>query len=280
VIAVLGGLGAALAWAFSSVAASRSTRMIGPASALGYGMLIGLAITLVPLAFAGVPDFSAGEIAWLAVSGVGNMVGLLLLYVGLRVGKVGVVVPVGSTCGGIAAVIAVAAGESVSAGIGVALVALAAGAVLASTGSDDETNGRRLGPGVSFAAAAALAWGVAIYAGGRLSDELPLAWLLLSTRAVGVLAVALPFALAGRLRFERRVLPYLLVAGAGEVAGYASFLWGARDGIAVSSVLAGQNAALAAIIAFALFRERLARMQVAGVLLIAAGIAALAVLQA
>ena len=280
-IAVAGGLGAALAWAFAAVAASRSTRMIGPASALGWGCSIGLLVCVVPLVLAGVPEFSAGTAGWLAVSGVGNLLGLFLLYVALRAGKVGVVVPVASTCGGIAAVIAVAAGEPVSAGIGVALVALAAGAALASAAVDDvtPTRGRGLAPGVMVAVAAALAWGVAIYAGGRLSTELPLAWVLLSTRAVGVLAVTIPFAAAGRLRYDRRALPYLLVAGVGEVAGYASFLWGARDGIAVSSVLAGQNAALAAVIAYLLFRERLARIQVAGVALIAAGIAALAIVQ-
>jgi drug/metabolite transporter (DMT)-like permease len=281
VIAVLGGLGAALAWALAAVAASRSTRMIGPASALAFGMLVGLVITLVPLGLADVPDFTAGEVGWLAVSGFGNMLGLLLLYGGLRVGKIGVVVPIGSTCGGIAALIAIAAGESVSGGIGVALVALAAGAVLASmTSGEPALGGRRVGPGVAFAAAAALAWGIAIYAGGRLSDELPLAWVLLSTRAVGVACVTIPFGIARRLRFERRALPFVLVAGAGEVAGYASFLWGAREGIAVSSVLAGQNAALATVIAFLVFRERLARLQVAGVALIAGGIAALAALQA
>lgn len=281
--AVLGGLGAALAWACAAVAASRSTRIIGPASALGWGMLIGILVCAVPLGLAGVPEFTGETAGWLAVSGVGNMLGLLLLYIALRVGTVGVVVAIGSTCGGIAAVIAVAAGESVSAGIGVALVALAAGAVLASFASGEAIPGseqRRIAPGVALAAAAALAWGVAIYAGGRLSTELPLAWVLLSTRAVGVLAVTIPLALASRLRFDRRALPFLVVAGVGEVAGYASFLWGARDGIAVSSVLAGQNAALAALIAYLLFRERLARIQVAGVALIGIGIAALAVLQA
>jgi drug/metabolite transporter (DMT)-like permease len=281
-IAVLGGLGAAVAWACAAVAASRSTRIIGPASALGWGMLIGILVCAVPLGLAGVPELTGERAGWLAVSGVGNMLGLLLLYVALRIGKVGVVVPIGSTSGGIAAVIAVAAGESVSAGIGVALVALAAGAVLASSARGESVSpaGGSVAPGVAFAAAAALVWGVAIYAGGRLSSELPLAWVLVSTRAVGVLAVTIPLGLTRKLRFDRLALPFLVVAGVGEVAGYASFLWGARDGIAVSSVLAGQNAALAALIAYLLFRERLARIQVAGVALIGIGIAALAVLQA
>jgi drug/metabolite transporter (DMT)-like permease len=283
VTAVIGGLGAALAWALAAVAASRSTRLIGPASALGCGVLVGIAILAVPLAVAGVPDPDAESIAWLVVSGAGNMVGLLLLYMALRVGKIGVVVPIGATCGGIAALVAVAAGETVSAGIAAALVALAGGAVLASmTRADADDAAKRVAPGVVFAAAAALAWGIAIYAGGRLADEseVPLAWILLSSRAFGVLFVTVPFAATGRLRFARPALPFVVVAGVGEVAGYALFLWGARESIPVSSVLAGQNAALAAVIAFLLFGERLTRVQAAGVALIAAGIASLAVLQA
>ena len=108
------------------------------------------------------PEFSADTAGWLAVSGVGNLLGLFLLYVALQAGKVGVVVPIASTCGGIAAVIAVAAGEPVSAGIGVALVALAAGAALASAAADDvtPTRSRGVAPGVVVAVAAALAWGL------------------------------------------------------------------------------------------------------------------------
>jgi multidrug transporter EmrE-like cation transporter len=61
------------------------------------------------------------------------------------------------------------------------------------------------------------------------------------------------------------------------VAGYASFLAGAREGIAVSSVLASQAAAVATMIAFAAFGERLERIQVAGVAVIMTGVALLAV---
>jgi drug/metabolite transporter (DMT)-like permease len=279
VVAILGGLGAALAWGFASAAASRSTRIIGPASALAWAMLIGLVVTIPFLALAGVPDLDAEEAVWLTVAGVGNMVGLLLQYAGLRVGKVGVVTPIAATSGGIAAVIAVIAGEEVAPGVGIALGILAVGVVLASRRRDEGGSGR-LGPGVAFGVAAAVAWGIAVYAGGRLSGEVPIAWVLLSTRAAGVAFVTVPFAALGRLHLTRVVIPFLLVSGICEVAGYASFLAGARDGIAVSSVLASQAAAVATVIAVAAFGERLARIQVAGVVTIMAGVALLAVLQA
>lgn len=280
-VAILGGLGAALAWGLASAAASRSTRIIGPASALGWAMLIGLVITIPFLAVAGIPDLDGEEAGWLAVAGVGNMAGLLLQYAGLRVGKVGVVTPIAATSGGIAAVIAVLAGEEVAPGVGVALGICAVGVVLASrVRGEDQSAPRRVGPGVAYGVAAAIVWGVAIYAGGRLSGELPLAWVLASTRVVGVTLVTLPLIVTRGLQLKRIVVPYLLVSGVCEVAGYASFLAGARDAIAVSSVLASQAAAVATVIAFVVFGERLARIQVAGVVTIMLGVALLAVLQA
>src|SRR5918994_4949892 len=106
--------------------------MIGPAQLLAWIMLIGLAIT-GPLALArGIPDGLDGEAAaWMAVAGVGNVVGLLLAYSALRVGKVSVVAPLVSTQGAIAAVIAIVAGETVGGGVALLLVVIAVGIFVA-----------------------------------------------------------------------------------------------------------------------------------------------------
>jgi len=40
-VAILGGLGAALSWAIATLASSRSSRLIGPISVLGWVMAIG-----------------------------------------------------------------------------------------------------------------------------------------------------------------------------------------------------------------------------------------------
>lgn len=40
-VAILGGLGAALSWAIATLASSRSSRMIGPISVLGWVMAVG-----------------------------------------------------------------------------------------------------------------------------------------------------------------------------------------------------------------------------------------------
>ena len=55
---------------------------------------------------------------------------------------------------------------------------------------------------------------------------------------------------------------------------------GQRDSVAVAAVLASQFAAIAAVAAYVLFRERLGRLQLVGVVTIVVGVAVLTWLQA
>jgi drug/metabolite transporter (DMT)-like permease len=82
-------------------------------------------------------------------------------------------------------------------------------------------------------------------------------------------------ALAGRLRMTRRAAPLVVVIGLGEVLGNASYVVGARESIAIAAVLASQFAAVAAVAAFFLFRERLSPRQRSGVVAIAVSVAIL-----
>src|SRR5437879_921505 len=130
--AVLGGLGAALCFAVSTLCSSRTSRMIGPWSALAWVALVGLAIAGPAAALGGVPaNLDASSVGWLAVSGLGNVGGLLLAYAGLRTGKVGIVAPIVSTEGAVAAVIALIAGERVLFASAVTLLVIVAGVLLA-----------------------------------------------------------------------------------------------------------------------------------------------------
>lgn len=75
-------------------------------------------------------------------------------------------------------------------------------------------------------------------------------------------------------------MPLVVTSGICEVLGFALFTMGAAHGIAVSSVLVSEFGAIAAIAAFVLFRERLARIQLAGVGAIVLGVGALSAPQA
>jgi drug/metabolite transporter (DMT)-like permease len=282
-LAIVGGLGAALVFATVTLCNSRSSRMIGPAQLLAWIMLIGLAITL-PLALArGIPDGLDGEAAiWMAVAGVGNVVGLLLAYSALRLGKVSVVAPLVSTQGAIAALIAIVAGESVSEGVGLLLVVIAAGIFLAGVAPDEGAGDAAPQPTGAwlYAIGAAVAIGWSLYAIGRVSVSLPVVWALLPSRLIGTAAVTAPLVLRTGLRMTREALPLVLVAGAGEVLGFALFAFGARHGIAVSAVLSSQFAAIAAVAAYLMFGERLGRLQLAGVVTVVVGVGVLSGIQA
>jgi len=297
VIAILGGLGAAAAWALSTLCSSRSSRLINPSSVVGWMMLVGLLITLPAAALSGVPArLGAGSAAWLAASGAGNVGGLVLTYRALRVGQVALVAPLVSTEGAVAAVIALVAGEPLAPGIGVTLVAIVAGVCLASMPeatrrqADSPAAGWR-GQSVSrrpphptyavlLAMAAALAFGASLYATARAGAELPVSWVVLSARAIGVVAVALPLALTGRLEITRAAVPLVVTSGLCEVLGFYSYTTGARHGIAVAAVLASQVGGLAALAAYFLFGERLTRTRTFGVCTMLLGVAVLSALRA
>jgi drug/metabolite transporter (DMT)-like permease len=282
-LAILGGLGAAVAWTVSTLCSSRSSRMIDPASVVAWVMVVGLVITLPVVLVEGVPGTLHGEaLVWLVLAGAGNVGGLVLAYGAYRAGQVALTAPLVSTEGAIAALIALAAGETIAPGVGAALVVIAVGVcVSAIPPADPREGGRgRHSAAVLLAIAAAATFGTSLYATARAGSTLPAAWVVLSARLIGTFALAIPLALAGRLRLVRRAVPLIVVAGICEVLGFFSYTAGSRHGIAVASVLASQFAALSAIAAYVLFGERLTRLQLAGVCTVVVGVAALSALRA
>ncbi len=278
-IAILGGLLAAVAWAATTLCSARASRTIGALPTLGWVMLVGFVPALVAVLVAGGETPNGSEVGWLVVSGIGNVAGLGLIYAGVRRGKVGVVAPIASTEGAVAAVVAIALGEHLSAGVAAALAVAVVGVVLAAAARGD--TGRTAPAAIAFACGAALAFGASIYATGRVSQELSIAWALLPARAVGVALVSLPLLAARRLAMPRGATGILVVAtGLAEVAGFAAYAVGARHGIAVAAVLASQFAALSALGALVLYKERLTRWQWIGIGLIAIAVATLSALRA
>src|SRR4051794_3049942 len=130
--AILGGLGAAVCWSVTTLTAARASRLIGSPATLAWVMLTGFVVVAPVAAAQGKPDgLDRGTLTWLAVAGAGNILGLLLVYTGLKIGKVGVVAPISSAEGAVAAVIAVAAGEHLGVWTSLALGVIAVGVVLA-----------------------------------------------------------------------------------------------------------------------------------------------------
>lgn len=280
--ALLGGLGAALGWALATLLAARSARAIGVTSTLTWVMVTGLVVAVPVAAAAGTSaDLDAAAFAWLALAGVGNVAGLILVYAAVQRGRVGVVSAIVSTEGALAALGAVLTGERPSHLMYLAFGVVTAGVVLVAAGSGGGSGGDAsarapVGPSVALGACAALMFAASLLAIGQASQAVPAAWTTLPARLVGV-AIVLA-ALAGGVR---PVAPgrRTRVAGASgvmEVVGILCFALGARDQVSVTAVIASQFAVLTAVGAYLAFRETLTRRQVTGVAITALGVALVA----
>jgi drug/metabolite transporter (DMT)-like permease len=286
VIALLAGFLTAACWTGTTLTSARASRLIGASSTLAIVMITGLLVAL-PFALLSLPPastFSPSVLATLGVAGAGNVLGLQLLYRGYREGLVAIVSAIASTEGAIAAVLAIVFGEAVSPGVGAALAIVVAGVVLAAFAgvgaSEHPIEGGSPRRALAYAAAAAVSFGVGLYATGAVANTLPIAWAVMPARVVGVAVVALPLLATRRIRFDRIALPWAIADGVFEVAGIATFAVGARQSIAVTSVLATQYVAITALVAWFLFHEQPTRVQRVGVGTVAVGVAVLSALRA
>jgi drug/metabolite transporter (DMT)-like permease len=280
-IAVIAGLTAALAWALATLAAARASRSLGPWSTTAWVVLVGLLVVLPLLAVeAPVGPVVTEDIALLTVAGVGYVIGMLLNYAALTGGKVPVTAPIVSTEGAIAATLAVLTGEAATPllaallgliALGIFVVALQPGGGVDALSGD----GARY---VGFAFAAAMIFGVGLYASGRASEAVPGSWVVAAGRIAGVLCLTLPLALGRRLQLQRDVLPFIVFAGVAEVVGVYAYAWGARESIAITAVLSSQFAVMAALMAHAL-GERITGRQWLGVAAVTVGVVAITLIR-
>lgn len=309
--AIIGGLAAAVLWATATLSSSRSSRMVGSRVVLAWVMIVGT-IVGIPLALiSGVPSHvPPGAVPLILLAGVCYSGGLYVAYKALTIGKVSIVAPIVATEGAVGAMIAVALGDPLSLVAALLLAVIAAGVVLSAieparpdvpAGTielaadaldgperddarariadhaallvDDAARTRRT---VIFSVAGALFFGVGLVAAGKAASLVPPIWVASSTRVVGLAIVALPLVLQRRLVLTRQILPLVVVAGIGEIIGSTAAAWGSTYSIPITAVLGSQFAAIAAVVAFLLFGERLSRTQIAGVVLIVAGVTALA----
>ncbi len=312
-IAIVGGLGAAILWAAATLCSSRSSRMLGSRVVLAWVMVVGAVVGLPVAVLSPAPEtLEPSTLALLGLAGICYVVGLQLTYAALKIGKVSIVAPIVATEGAVAALIAVALGDPIGVVAAIMLAVIVTGVVLSTldpgrsdvaAGDFDVVADSIEGPSESEAAGiavpavtladdaaardtrlaailavgAALVFGVGLVAAGRSASLVPVAWVALSTRLVGIVVAVVPLVLQGRLRITRAALPLVVIAGVGEVIGSMLSAWGSRESIPIAAVMGSQFAAFAAVAAFFLFGERLGRVQVVGVVLIVAAVTILAV---
>lgn len=274
------GVLSAVVWGVAGVTGSLAARRLGGTTAIGWTMLLSM-IAAVPLALlSGAPGrVDVRTLLWILLIAACMLGGLVCVYAGVRFGSISVVAPISATYGGVAALIAILAGEPVSVVAVVSLALAVVGAILASMGETaapgEQYSNQRVA--ALLGAGAAVLWGLQLWAGGQIQDDLGASWLVGCSRFVGVLVVSVPLLAARRLSFDRSGVKYALVAGVGEVAGFTLYLKASAYGIAQAAVLTGQYGTVAALIGVTVLKERLRGIQYIGLAAIVVAIIGLSI---
>lgn len=258
------GLVSALAWGiadFGGGLASRRATLFGVvlvSQVAGLVVAIGLAI------LRGEPWPAPADFAWSALSGVIGTAGVLALYGGLAVGRMGVVAPVAGVLGASVPVLAGIALQGlpqpiVLAGIGLAIVAV----VLVSRVAGGVGAGRS---GIELGIVAGLCIGLFNVTISRIDESLvfgPVS--IVRIVAIGLVAAVILVARhPGQV--PARLLPAVAVIGVLDMTGVAAFLFAEGSGpLAVASILSSLYPVTTVLLAAIVLRERVTRHHAIGI---------------
>jgi drug/metabolite transporter (DMT)-like permease len=278
VIAVFGGLVAALSWGITTLSGSRASRIAGAGPALSWTIIVGTLVLVPAILVSGRgTTLTAAALFWVAVAGFGNVVGLLLEYRGFRYGPVGLIASIASCEGLIASAISLLAGASASWLLLLTVPVLTTGLVLVMMPDAAQIAAAPSWSAASmYAAGAALTFGASLYATAQIAGSLPLVWAVLPSRLVGMVVLVLPLLATSKLRIPRAATPWVVAAGLAEVVGFTSFALASRHNVLIAAVLASQFGVVATVGAAVGLHERLRARQWFGVSLVGVGVALVA----
>jgi drug/metabolite transporter (DMT)-like permease len=208
------------------------------------------------------------------IAGIFAVAGIVGLYTGLAVGRMGVVAPVtGVLAASLPVVIGVVRegwpGWEVASGIALALVAV----VLVSRSEDP--SGRR--SGIEYGIVGGLGLGCFNIAIGAFPEHL-VAWPLAIIKLSSIVPIALLVILARRpWRIPRPVLPVVFLGAFADLAGNGLYILATQAGrLDVAATLSSLYPVTTVILAVAVLREHVTRSHLLGIVLAALAIALIA----
>lgn len=254
-----------------------------PAWTAAFCSQVGGAVATLALALVTAGEITASSLAWGTASGVCTGVGLVALYHGLAVGRMGVVAPLSGILGAVVpAMTGLVSGDDPSTLIWLGLLlALPAVALVASTpraaDAAEAGTGSARGSGAIFGIAAGAAFGVGFATIAQVPDSAG-HWPVALSMAVGALLTAVIAAVLHEQWRPRRISDW--TAGLGGILGASAvvlFLEAAQRGLlSVASVLSALYPAVTVLLAVLLLRERVHRLQAVGLVLTGVAVAMVA----
>jgi len=276
-LAVPLALASSVAWGTADFAGGLLSRRLPTLAVTVVSQSAGFAALLVALAVAGF-RFDARSFALGVAAGAGGGAGLAAFYRALALGTMSIVSPV-VACGAVVPfAISLATGERPSgialAGAAVALV----GAVLASV-EESRAPARERSRAIALAVLAAGALGLFTYFLGLGSREGSALSTLVGARVGSLtLLLALTAAVGATVRVGRRGLVPVAAVGLTDVAANALFALASTRGLlSIVAVLGSLYPVTTVLLAHVVLGERLTGVQIAGVAVALAGVAALSI---
>ena len=262
-LAATSALSAAVAWGSGDFVGGVATRRIGPFHTvlISYGVGL-LALAAVALARRE-PLPPPSDLTWGALAGLSGMVGLGFLFRGFAGGRMGIVAPVSAVLATALPVLFAALTEGLPqfvqlVGFGLALASIWL------LSRPDRISGRPAGVGVGLLAG--VGFGGFFIALGQVGEGATF-WPLVAGRLASCLLMMALVLATGRVVIPRIApLGLLALAGVLDVAGNLFFLLAIQTGrLDVAAVLVSFYPAVTALLARAVTKEHMARLQVVGV---------------
>jgi drug/metabolite transporter (DMT)-like permease len=262
-LAILLALAAAVAWGAGDFAGGLASRRVDAFRTVLISYSVGLSALVIVVLARAEPLPPPADLAWGALSGLSGMIGIVSLFRGFVAGRMGIVAPVSAVLTAAIPVIFNALTEGLPgglqlAGFGFGLV----GVWMLSR--PDRLGGRPEGLGLAVLAGVGLA---GFFIALDQVGETAVFWPLVAGRVVGCTAMA-AYVLATHRPVLSREIPLGLLALVGllDAAGNLFFLLATQLGrLDVTAVLGSLYPAVTAILAWLVLKERMTRLQVAGV---------------
>nr|WP_253405704.1 EamA family transporter [Pseudomonas migulae] len=275
------GLLAALLWGGTDFLVGLNARAVGVKRAVYFGQALGFSImSLLLVAFPAfiLKSMSASLTVWLfgVVAAVLTVSGALALSKAFALGKASIVAPLVTSYGVVTTLLSWAGGEQISL-IQLLCIALCViGVILSSIHSDSKIpHTTQASSSIAYALLAALFYGTSFWLQGHfvlpVLGPVTMLWLAYLVGLIVLVVIVL------RIKDGLKIPPLkncMTLTGASlmNLGGFSSFAWGAVAGsVSVVTVISTLSGGIAAILGYVFFKERLAKLQVLGVVLVLVG---------
>lgn len=284
---VMMGLLAAVFWGATDFLVGVNARNFGVKRAVLYGQILGLlimsTILIVTAAYKHLLGAPTQALIFGLVASCFTLTGALAISKAFALGKTAVVAPLVTSYGVFTALLSWLSGESISPIQFAGILICVCGVILTSFKQEAKGSESKSGNWASifFAVLAALLYGSSFWLQGKFAlPSLGAVSMLWLSYAVGT--VAMPFILfstrvSAEVRsYSKAALLPLCAASIFNLGGFSAFAWGALHGsISVVTVISTLSGGLAALMGFAIYKERLTALQLMGITLVLGGAAVL-----